>query len=365
MKMYRRKIAIGLFCLIGLFQQVLFAQESEAEGYAIWQHGFYAISSYSQMAMITQLDAVSFGWAQVIYTPETEKFEVTLNSENDYRFKIPEGFWRPIDFAKAHDVESYLMVFFEANDQVGSQLLRDGKDDLIEAISRLCEGVTQGEETRSFDGITIDFEGFRSEEVKVLYNVFLEELSKVLHEKGKKLNVAIPSTQYFTGYDYRYIGEVADKVILMAHDYEVKKLNEEEMVSGYIYTPLTPIASIQADIERCLDLETGIQEAEKLILQLSFNSVQWQLQEGKVINAYPYRPTYNKIAERLQADYVMTYFDASSGNPYMVFTEEESTHIVWYENEESVALKMAQIKAFGLGGVSYWRLGLIPEFILE
>ncbi len=42
-------------------------------------------------------------------------------------------------------------------------------------------------------------------------------------------------------------------------------------------------------------------------------------------------------------------------------TEEGSDNIVWYEDARSVTAKVRLAKMFGIGGISVWRLGNVPE----
>lgn len=79
-----------------------------------------------------------------------------------------------------------------------------------------------------YEGVTIDFEGLRGSTLKQNFVAFLKELDTALTAEGKSLYVAVhPATKdgsYYDGYDYKAIGEIADKVIMMAYDYEAKSI---------------------------------------------------------------------------------------------------------------------------------------------
>lgn len=330
-----------------------------------WKHGFYAIQSNSQMDFMKHLDAVSFGWAQVEYDGGLNTAKIATTAQNAYGFRVPKGFQIPMDFAKVNNIETYIMVFFNDKDGIGKKILSNPTvtDKLIKEIVSLCNGLTQDGETRSFDGVTIDFEGFIDPSLAAPYNEFLRNLNKELEEYNKKLNVAIQPNRNFKGYDYKAIGEVADKVILMAHDYEPKKLSAFEKEIGRVYTPITPISEVYKDLSACIDGAIGVADKSKVVLQISFGSAQWQTKDGKVIHDYPYTPSYDKIEARIGQEGVQSGFDRELGNPFVTYTQDGISNMIWYENERSVQLKTQLIQLLNTGGISYWRLGTIPEYI--
>ena len=92
------------------------------------------------------------------------------------------------------------------------------------------------------------------------------------------------------------------------------------------------------------------------------DAVQWKLIDGKVINRYPYRPTYEQIYNRFLTGVSLNYSSISQ-NPYAVFTSEDGArNVLWYENQQSVAEKIRLAKLFGIKGLSIWRLGNIPDY---
>lgn len=328
---------------------------------ATWNHAFYAISSSSQMELIPTYDAVSFGWAQVGYDAAKQSFGIQTNQGD---FKVPTGFYKPLDLAKSNGVETYLMVFFEDKNGMAKQLLNNETqvDKLIKQIVDLSNGITKDGVTRAFDGVTIDFENFISSDLAMPYTKFLSKLKTQLKLHNKKLNVAVPPTIHFKGYDYRGIGEYADKVILMAHDYSTKSLTPFEQEIGRIITPLTPINEVYASFAAITNSATGIQDKSKIVLQISYGALQWQTKEGKVINSKAYTPTYDKIYARLKNSSTQSLYDETYQNPYAVYEENGIRNIIWYENNKSVKAKTDLAKLFGIQGISYWRLGMIPFY---
>lgn len=326
-----------------------------------WQHGFYAIASSSQMDLIKGLDAVSFGWAGLEYDVNTGNY--SLETEGKGGFSVPEEFQIPMDHAKENEVETYLMVYFEDKNGSAKQLFNDETKSaqVIADMVAACTSITQSGETRSFDGVTVDFENFMSAELRIPYNKFLLKLDEGLAKEGKKLNVAVQPGMYFKGYDYKTIGEIADHVILMAHDYAPKKLSPLEMEVGSVHTPLTPIAQVYRDLLEVIDPKTGIVDKSKVALQISFATAQWQTKDSKVLNQLPYTPTYDKVLARLAMPDTKQGYDELSQNPYATYTQDGISNMIWYEDERSVEAKENLGKLIGIGGVSYWRLGNIPQ----
>ena len=323
-----------------------------------WKHAFYAIQSSSQKEWIKGYDAVSFGWSQ-LERDANNNFMISIsNTEND--FKVPVGFEAPMDFAKANGVETYLMVYFENKGMLAKSFLEDElqRASVISQLVSLSQGMTKDGVTRAFDGVTIDFEQFLSSDLKGLYNTFIKELKSALQKEGKKLNVAVQPTLYFKGYDYKGIGEAADHIILMAHDYGAITLTELERQMGITTTPLTPIKEVY---DALYEAGLSISDKSKIALQFSFASLQWQSQNNQVINSRAYTPSYDKIEARLSLSGSMKHFDHYLQSTYATYEENGIQNIIWYEDINSIHSKIDLAKLMGITSVSYWRLGIIPE----
>lgn len=342
-------------------------------------HAFYAISSSSQIDKFPQLDSVSFGWAQLEYDENTK--QVYINTDGgDNSYYIPTGYAGVLEKAADNNVSRQLMFFVKdqnITDPDNGKTVKlaeyivthpEIRKPVINAMVSMVNETKKYDYSFSFDGMVSDFEGFKGDALKKAYNEFLTELKTELSKTNKKLYVDVhprgkPGQVYFDGYDYRTIGETADKVILMAHDYDAVSLNEEEMQRGYTDTPVTPIDEVYCALKSITDPVSGVRDLNKIWLQLSMDTVQWKLKDGKVINSVPYHPSYSLLIQRFLTGVQLNYSEYSQ-NPYAKFfnSEDGTDNVIWYENQRSIAEKIKLAKLFGIKGLSLWRLGNIPEY---
>jgi len=205
--------------------------------------------------------------------------------------------------------------------------------------------------------------------LKQAFNSFLQELRQSLTANNiKNLYVAVPpqvraGIAYFDGYDYKAIGQIADKVILMAHDYDAKTLTDTDMASGANYTPLAPLDEVYYALRAITNKNTGVADPSKIWLQISFNWVEWQKKDGKTLNRNPINLTYNSFQQILGNSGVSYNYDDSIQSPYVKFYDSKAgiENTIWYENSSSVEAKIKLVKMFGINGISLWRLGSIPD----
>ncbi len=349
-------------------------------------HGFYAIKAFNQIGMIQDLTSVSFGWSRLTYDSAAGQFCIEMTSRNGNEFALPKGFTQPMALAREKSVSTQLNLFASneakvldpsTNLQVGMVEFLLASPERQDVLIRQAVGVIQQtqleNEAASFDGIVIDFESLRGEGPRGQFSQFLKRLKQELDKNGKKLYVAVHPGRgrgqaYYDGYDYKAIGEVADRVILMAHDYNATRLNEVEMAAGYVDTPLTPIDEIYYALRLITDKTKGVADPGKIWLQISFDAVQWKRSTGTVVNQTAYRPSFTQIAERLRntdPNIVLEMkYSKKLESPYIKYLNngDGTESIIWYEDSRSVEAKVELAKYFGIGGISLWRLGNIPDF---
>ena len=50
-------------------------------------------------------------------------------------------------------------------------------------------------------------------------------------------------------------------------------------------------------------------------------------------------------------------FDETAQSPYFYYTDEnDREHVVWFEDERSLAAKLSLIQEYGLAGAAYWNI---------
>ena len=341
-----------------------------------WVHGFYAISSYSQKELTENMDAVSAGWSRMSFSADRGAY-LNTTSANSNEYNIPAGYEDIVSYWKENGTKTHLSVYMDTsaktetaagNIDICSAILLDGVQ-RTKAVGAIVNELTVKYDTigyNPYSGVTIDFEGMKGSALKEGFNAFLTELSAALKPLDKTLYVTVqpPSSDgsYYDAYDFRTIGQLADKVILMAHDYNGTTMPDHLMGSEYYRnTPVTPFASVYYALKTITDENTGVQDPSKIALAISFSSVGWELEAGKLVSTESVRPATATIYTRLAGGAVMGYSDVYR-NPYITYTTEEGKDIfLWYEDERSVKDKIELARLFDIKGVSIWRLGIIPD----
>lgn len=339
-------------------------------------HGFYAISSYSQLGLTAGMDAVSAGWSRMTLDGTGTPLLRTTSAQGN-EFYVPSGYSSVTDRLEQQGTPLHLSVYMDTaatSPLSGGSALYDLLADPVrrsQAVEAILLEVTTPYRAighNPYAGVTIDFEGLKGEAAREQFTAFLQELSAALHTQDKALYVtvqpALYTGEYYNGYDYRAIGEAADKVILMAHDYSPTTLYGFEGTAYYQNAALTPLDQVYHSLRAATDPETGVADRSKLVLAISCAAMAWKLDENdRLQSPLPLRPGTDTVHLRLQqADTEMGWSDTYR-NPYLRYTTETGERIfLWYEDGRSAEEKVQLAKLFGVSGISIWRLGQIPAY---
>ncbi|MCL2047915.1 MAG: glycosyl hydrolase family 18 protein [Defluviitaleaceae bacterium] len=328
-----------------------------------WIHSFYAFGSYSQRDLIPFMHAVSFGWSAMEWSEETG---VRLNTpaENNNQWRVPEGYELLDEFLEY--VSPKLNVFMDTSTGLSVLLSSEeartaAVDKIINELNRIYPEIGRN----PFNGVTVNFEGLRGEDSQGKLNAFLRELRSRLDINHTLYVTVHPATTdgiYFDGYDYREIGRLADKVILLAHDYYPRSMQDFVGTAWQQNAALTPIEEIRHALEAVTCETSGVEDKSKIAIAFSFPNIGWEICEnGLLTSPDPIAVSMETVILRMaQTD---TFFAWSEifRNPYLIYTTENNERIfLWYEDNRSITEKIILANSFGVTGVSLWRLGIIP-----
>jgi spore germination protein YaaH len=212
----------------------------------------------------------------------------------------------------------------------------------------------------------MDFEALRAKN-KDKFTAFMTSLRAAL-PADKALYVCVtpvvPDDSYYDGYDYRALGELCDKVILMAHDYQFTSVPTSYLGTTHTDSYLTPFNKIYYALAAITDQETGVADVSKIALAISFGSVGWQVDgENKLLSTSSIHPSPSTVVTRLRQGDTLMGWSELARNPYIYYTTESGARYrLWYEDARSVLDKVRLARMFGITGVSLWRLGNVPDY---
>jgi spore germination protein len=193
-----------------------------------------------------------------------------------------------------------------------------------------------------YDGIDLDYESLEAAD-REAYSGFLRELSGALHAKGKLLTTSVHPKVSDAGYDernqaqdFRAIGAATDEVRVMTYDYHWET------------SPPGAIAPA-AWVEQVIAWTVTQIPPEKVILGAVLLGYDWVGEQGTTVD--------NEMATSLAAAHHATIRRAGDRSPWFSYTDSGRRHTVWWEDAESVAVKLRLVREYGLGGVFFWRLG--------
>lgn len=315
-----------------------------------WLHGFYTMDSDTQLDYAKEMDAISLGWARLEYMDG----ELLVNSGwgHDNDWIRPENADETLTALASRSVPCNLNIYgtsstFRALAEAGS--LKDAADAFVAAA-------------HPYAGLTVDIEGLRTAS-RSDFSDFMALLRSAL-PADKLLYVCVPPDTWYGGYDFRVLGDLCDRVILMAHDYQWTSIPQEKVGQTDTYSPLSPLPQVETALQHVTDLETGVRDVSKVALQIAFNSCGLHVDEnGAILDTTLYHPATNTIAKRLAQTDSVREWDEASGNPSLwYYTEDGSRYRLWYEDVQSIQAKLELCAKYGVTGVSIWRLGSIPSY---
>ncbi len=396
----RKTLICALLAIAMLFSFIPNKVQADEVSTKLELHAFYpAQMTFNDNAKkyIDALDSVSFAWGR-IYSDLEQGVVTELGKNGNTMFYYPQDYVDVLKYAKGKDKSLQLNIFSDSTNAIEILPYQEQRQKAITAISQiLTSDVTSGSAIY-FDGVVIDIEGLQSKDAKgnivnyngrdisYWYSQFLKELKAQLKTINKQLFVAVNPLLNYSGYNYKEIASIADKMIIMAHDYEpVTKLSKAQVMEYTGYNSINPVDSlapikkikmVMEDVKKYVDKVNY----KKVMLQINFDAAQWRysikaaadwIKTPGTLQSMEERntPTYEMIASRVKnADRKaegMTYgYNNELQSPYVQFfnAPDKTYNVLLYEDSRSVTAKIDLVKQYGLGGVSLWSLGNVPDY---
>lgn len=221
------------------------------------------------------------------------------------------------------------------------------------AITNIIAEVQRG----GGEGVNIDFE-FVPLSAKATFVTFMRDLTTRMHAAipNSEVTLAAPSIDWSGSYDYDQLAIHTDGLMIMAYGYHW---------SGGSPGPLCPIRSDAPWTGRSLtwtmddyDRNGGVANRAKFIVGLPFYGNDWPTTSDRVpgTSAGRARSIFYKAAVVAAARHGRRWDTASGGTPYYLYREDGGHRQVWYDDDESLGLRIDAVVARDFGGIGIWAL---------
>ncbi len=208
----------------------------------------------------------------------------------------------------------------------------------------------------NFSGLVLDLEiaSLPLDKLVNQVNKFVEYFYKQTRSRRLKLAVIIYGDVFFRQrpFDVKFISQNSDEIMIMAYDFH-KSFGEP----GPNF-PLSGREKYGYDLTKATDDFLSVVSAKKLTFVFGFYGYDWTVDEEQ-------RPI--KQAKALTLNQIKTKFGEKSENikrdplsteSFIKYTDENNmSHVVWFEDEKSVAKKQEFLKSKGINSFAHWAWG--------
>lgn len=250
-------------------------------------------------------------------------------------------------FAKNHAIALMPLL---TNDGFGKEAYQAILDDPAKERSLVAALVAEAERN-GYLGWQIDFEQMDAA-YRDRFSAFAADAAAALRRSGLELSVAVvakvsdnpadyPNNLWQTligAYDYGALASSTDFVSVMSYDDPSSK---------------GPVAGL-GWFSKVLAYSEARIPAQKLSIGIPLYYWQWSDETGKRIGI----GGREGIQNVLNRHRVSVHWSAAEQTPYLHYWNRARGYTIWYENEGSVARKIALLRRSGLFGFSAWALGL-------
>ena len=212
----------------------------------------------------------------------------------------------------------------------------------------LLENIVSNMNILGYRALDIDFEYIFPEE-RDKFTAFVAKAKKRLMPYGYKVWVALaPKTSseqsglLYEAHDYKALGEIADKVLLMTYEW------------GYSRGPALPVSPLDK-VREVAEYAVSQIAPDKIFLGLPNYGYDFTVPFDK--DGPPARTISNEQAIRLAIDTGSEIkFDENSQTPYFTYVRDGKSHEVHFEDARSVMAKLALANELGLYGIGVWNV---------
>ena len=271
-----------------------------------------------------------------------------IDEDGNFRENIGESGEAYIDWAHGNGYKVWPMVSnaVAANEslEITSEIMNsyENRKELIEQIVEACVEY-------DLDGINIDFENMKQEDID-LYSRFIIELTPRLDDMGKVVSVDVTAPDggetWSMCFDRNVIGDVADYIIFMAYDQNGISSTTPGTTAGYNWVELNLVKFLQ----------TEEIDSDKLILGIPFYTRIWtEDANGDVVrNSTVAMENINEVLP----EGVQKTWDDDLKQYYVRYQDGEYTREMWIEDVESLKAKVSLVNENNLAGIASWQYGM-------
>ena len=316
-------------------------EEKQIEGKINMTWDYYSEVGSAPDRTGTTIDGVNVVSPSFFYIDENGRFTENVGESGEAY----------IDWAHENDYKVWPMVSNApaANEslEITSEIMNsyENRKELIEQIVDACVAY-------DLDGINIDFENMKQEDID-LYSRFIIELTPRLNEIGMVVSVDVTAPDggetWSMCFDRNVIGDVADYIVFMAYDQNGVSSTTPGTTAGYNWVELNLVKFLQ----------TEEIDPDKLILGIPFYTRIWTEDTDGVIVR---NSTVNmEDIEDILPDNVERTWDDELKQYYVEYQEENYTRKMWIEDIESLKAKVSLVNTNNLAGVASWQYGMETE----
>jgi spore germination protein YaaH len=210
------------------------------------------------------------------------------------------------------------------------------------------------------DGVNIDFEGVPAL-AKTNFVTFIAELNTALNAaiNDAHLSVCTPAVDWAYAYDFDQLAANVDFLFIMAYDYHYKGGDPGPVAPLYAGSPWDNWAGIDWTLN---DYQTYIAPytLAKVVVGLPLYGYNWPTNQSTVPGTSQGTATAvmmkNALSYVQSGTYGAPLYDPQSETPYLVYASNPWRQI-WFDDEDSLALRIEYAKNQNAGGIGFWALG--------
>lgn len=265
-----------------------------------------------------------------------------INSKAQFKENVGEKGKAYIEWAHNNGYKVWAMLSNSYEDnmiEITSKIMNNYKyrQALIENIVDVCVKY-------KLDGINIDFENMKKEDID-MFSRFIIELTPRMKEIGLVTSVDVTAPDggdtWSLCFDRNVIGHVADYIVFMAYDQNGTGSRTAGTTAGYNWT----VANLKKFIK------TEEVKSSKIILGIPFYTRVWtENTDGKLTSSIVNMKDINKV---IPSNVQKQWLDDLKQN-YVEYQEKGATKKIWIEDLDSIKAKVSLVNEYELGGVSAW-----------